>query len=99
MTGRKRIAAWMLCIGLILVLSVSIAFIAHEAGHDCSGEDCPICQTIAIHVRILCALGLGVLALLPFFSLPFRQSDRYRQNQYARLFTGTPVSWKVRLND
>ena len=70
MTGRKRFGALLLCIGLILVLSVSVAFIAHEADHDCCGEDCPICQTIAVNISLLRTLGLLILpafrAVRPF---------------------------------
>ena len=99
MTGRKRFAALLLCIGLILVLSVSVAFIAHEADHDCCGEDCPICRTIAVNISLLRTLGLAVLAVLCLFFLLSVRPARRRWERYASFFSGTLVSWKIRLND
>ena len=99
MTGRKRFGALLLCIGLILVLSVSTAFIAHEADHDCCGEDCPICRTIAINISLLRTLGLAVLAALFLFFLLSARPVHCWQERYARILSGTLVSWKIRLND
>ena len=99
MTSQKRIGALILCVGMALVLAVSAAFIIHEADHDCSGEDCPVCRMIAVNINLLHALGLAVIAFLSLFFLTFGQSVRSRKDRYACFFSGTPVSWKVRLND
>lgn len=99
MTGRKRFGALLLCIGLLLVLSVSTAFIAHEADHDCCGEDCPICRTIAVNISLLRTLGLAVLVLLCFFFLLSILPARFTRERNDRVFPGTLVSWKIRLND
>ena len=99
MTDRKRLGALLLCIGMILVLSVSTAFIAHEADHDCCGEDCPICRTIAINISLLRTLGLAVLAAAGLFFLFSVRPVRRREERSARFFPGTLVSWKIRLND
>jgi hypothetical protein len=99
MMDRKRFGALLLCIGLILVLSVSTAFIAHEADHDCCGEDCPICRTVAINISLLRTLGLAVLAALFLFFLLSVRPVRCRRERYARFLSGTLVSWKIRLND
>ena len=99
MTNRKRIGVLMLCIGLILVLSVSTAFIAHEADHDCCGEDCPICQTIAVNIRLLRTVGLAVVLLAVLTVLLDGQAVRFRRNRYAHVSFGTLVSLKIRLND
>ena len=74
MTGRKRFGALLLCIGLLLVLSVSTAFIAHEADHDCCGEDCPICRTIAVNISLLRTLGLAVLMMF-YTAAKIRRSE------------------------
>ncbi len=99
MTNTKRIGAMILCIGLVLVLAVSIAFIANEADHNCSGEDCPFCRMIAANINLLRTLGLAVIAFLSLFFLTFGRSVRGRKDRHACFFSGTPVSWKVRLND
>ena len=99
MTERKRFGALLLCIGLVLILSVSTAFIAHEADHDCCGEDCPICRTIAINISLMRTLGLAVLGVLCLFFLLSVRPVRRRGERPARSFSGTLVSWKIRLND
>ncbi len=99
MTNRRRVTALLLCIGLVFALAVSSAFIAHEAGHDCTGDDCPICQMIAVNVNLLRAIGLAVLLLLALFAL-LRGRFAHRDRQRLRLSaSGTLVSWKIRLND
>ncbi len=99
MTSQKRIGALILCIGMALVLAVSAAFIIHEADHDCSGEDCPVCRMIAVNINLLRTLGLAVIAFLSLFFLISGRSVYNRRSRYACFFSGTPVSWKVRLND
>ena len=100
MTNRKRIAALLICIGLVLALSVSAAFVAHEAGHhDCCGEECPVCRTIAASIRLLCSPGLVSAALLSLCLVLPGQDARRRQERLHRVFSGTLVSWKIRLDD
>ncbi len=99
MTGRKRTGALLLCIGMVLVLSVSAAFIIHEAGHDCTGEDCPICRNIAINIRLLCAAGLAVLIPAVFRLRPVAHAAYGRRDRYAVFCPETLVRWKIRLND
>ncbi len=99
MKGRKRIGALLLCIGLVLVLSVSAAFIIHEAGHDCTGEDCPICRNIAINIRLLCAAGFAALVLQAFRLLPVMRAVYGLQDRDAHFCPETLVRWKIRLND
>jgi len=99
MTNRKRITAMLLCLGLVLALSVSSVFIAHETGHDCSGEDCPICQMVAVNVNLLRTIGLAVLILLVLFALRRGRFAHRERRQLCLLASGTLVSWKIRLND
>ena len=42
----KRLSALLLCVIFVLSLIFSYVFIVKEADHDCSGEDCEICQLI-----------------------------------------------------
>ena len=99
MTGQKRISALLLCIGIILVLSVSAAFIIHEADHDCTGEDCPICRNIAVNIRLLCATGLTAPVLAAFRLLPDARTAYGQRDRYACFCSETLVTWKIRLND
>ena len=47
MTTRKK-AAIALTILFVFVMLFSHIFVIAEADHECSGEDCPICEIIAI---------------------------------------------------
>ncbi len=44
---RRSIAVFFAAVLLVGML-FSAAFIAEESLHDCTGEDCPICRTIAL---------------------------------------------------
>ena len=99
MNARKRGYALLFCIGLMLVLFVSSAFLIQEADHDCCGEDCPICRTIALttaQMRILCLIAAAGLlwSVLAAASSAFRHpvSVCFRRED-------TPVSRKTRIND
>ena len=97
--ARKRGNALLLCIGLVLVLFVSSAFLIQEADHDCCGEDCPICRTIAMTTALMQALCLIATALLVWSALAASRSA-FRRPGFACLHTeGTPVSRKTRIND
>lgn len=99
MTNRKRFAALLLCVGLVLVLTASAFLLIHESDHDCSGEDCPVCRLIAINIRLLRTLGLAVLALLSLFFLRAGQSVSRCPERSVRSFSGTLVTWKIRLDN
>lgn len=89
------------CIAAIVLLSAllfSAFFIAAETGHDCSGEDCPICVVLeqcenTLHqmnggLTAVIALILPITFFLPAYSL-------FVCDQSSK----TPVSNKVRLNN
>ncbi|MCR4884967.1 MAG: hypothetical protein K6A68_15465 [Clostridiales bacterium] len=99
MTNRRRVAAFLLCIGFVFALAVSSAFIAHEAGHNCSGHGCPICQMIAANVNLLRTLGLAVLILLALFAMLQGRFAHRNQQRLCLSASDTLVSWKIRLND
>ena len=99
MTNKKRVGALLLCAALLVVLSVSVVFIACEADHDCCGEDCPVCRMIAVNIRLLRTLGLAVLALALSGLLVAGQSASHQSERLYRILSGTLVSWKIRLND
>ena len=98
MTGRKRVAALLLCIGMILVCSLSTAFVIYEADHDCAGEDCPICWNIATIIFLRTA-GLAALALPVCFLLRIARVLHSQRDPYVFFCPATLVSWKIRLND
>lgn len=99
MSNAKRAAALMLCVGLILVLFASSAFLVHEADHVCEGEHCEICIHMQQAVTVLRSLGLLALALLwagaaLLLRRVFHEVGARRPHALCTL-----VSWKVRLNN
>ena len=39
-TVKQRRAAWILLVGFLLAILVSLTFCAEEVNHDCTGADC-----------------------------------------------------------
>ena len=53
----RRISAGIAGVLMLVFVLFSVFFIAHEAHHDCTGEDCPVCAAIRLCERILCCAG------------------------------------------
>ena len=99
MNTAKRAGALLLCLGMILVLFTSSAYIAHEAVHNCLGEHCEICEHIAEVRALLHSLGLLILAVLLVYALlSIHRSLRGAEGRCTHA-PCTLVSWKVRLNN
>ena len=82
---------------MLSFLMLSSAFIAHEADHDCCGEDCPVCAFIeqcenVVRGESLVSSGLSVIipVLFVIFSVCLL-ADAFVK--------ATPVSRKIRLNN
>ena len=67
MRKHLHVIAMVMCAAILLSMFVSSAYLAHEAvyHHNCSGEDCPVCEFIAQIVELRRSLGMMLLALLP----------------------------------
>ena len=94
----KRIAAGIMGIMLLVIVLFSSFYLAAEADHDCTGEDCPICACIQKCENTLRGIGDGTAiqsaAVIPvlfilLFSVLF----------VAEFSRETLVSRKVRLNN
>ncbi|MBQ8973181.1 MAG: hypothetical protein IJ074_08905 [Clostridia bacterium] len=99
MSKQKRLIALLMCVGILLTLFVSCAYIVDDADHDCTGEDCPICEFIAQIEHIQRGFTFVVLALLlTFLVSPALYALRARERVLLPVDV-TLVSWKIRLND
>ena len=99
MRNRKRLFALLLCVGLLMVLAVSSAFIVLEARHACCGRACKICDFVAKTEALL--RGMACLMVLSLFAarlLPALRALAAR-GAWRRLALDTLVCWKVRLNN
>ena len=58
----QRILAGFTCAAFVIVAFFSLLFIAKEAHHDCTGEDCPVCACIHQAEQTLKQIGTGSCA-------------------------------------
>jgi hypothetical protein len=101
MSSKTRLLALALCAFVVFVLCAGSACIAHETAHhhDCTGEDCPICQFIARIEQVRRALGSVLPALLGAWLVVITcRETRERTPADAPVFS-TLVGRKIRLND
>lgn len=95
--SRKRTAAGIFGLLMLVVLMLSSLYIAAESHHDCCGDDCPICETLLQCENTLrqlgesaCAAAFIVIAVLTVLLAAPAASV---------IFSETLVSRKVRLNN
>ena len=99
MQKSRRALAWVFCCAFVLTLFTSSVFILHEAHHDCTGEDCPVCRQVALAASVLRCLGLALLWALAFL-LPHRVLCVFGGGRRIRCASPiTLVTCKVRLNN
>lgn len=98
MEKKKRIAALLLAVTVLLVMLYSALFIAAEADHDCVGENCPICYQINVCQNALKNLSLAVCAAVFAAALPYTLC-RVIPSCAEVVRTFTLVSLKVKLSD
>ena len=55
---KKKTGSGLLCVTLILVTLFSAFFLIREAGHDCSGGNCPICAPLASGVNVFAFVSI-----------------------------------------
>ena len=98
MEKKKRIAALLLAVTVLLVMLYSALFIAAEADHDCVGENCPICYQINVCQNALKNLSLAVCAVA--FAAAFTYTLCRSISACAAVIPNyTLVSLKVKLTD
>lgn len=87
-----------LCAALLLGVLFSAFFIANEYHHDCTGEECPICQIIAECEAFINQIATGlVIAFEAVLVLAAAQDIRVMLGNL--LVADTLVTQKVRLNN
>lgn len=96
--GSLRTTAILMIFVVLMFLMLSVFFIAHEADHDCTGEDCPVCALIQMcedSLRHLVngapAAAAAVLCISLILVMQFCMNDG--------IIISTPVSRKTRLNN
>lgn len=98
MEKKRRIAALLFAVTVLLVMLYSALFIAAEADHDCVGENCPVCYQINVCQNALKNLSLAVCAVA--FAAAFTYTLCRSISACADVTPSyTLVSLKVKLTD
>ena len=95
MSKRRRIIAAVFAVLFAFAVVSSLMFIAHAAGHDCCGEDCPVCAALAAvcsSLKFLCAFVAVITA-----ALASARAAAFAKRFSARLSAATPTALKVKL--
>ncbi len=85
---------------LLIIFTVSTLFYtADEMHHECSGDDCHICQVIQISVQSLKLLTFTLATV--FIAQNFKNVKTYKDSIIVKSVfePNTLVSQKIRLND
>ncbi len=87
-------------IGIIMLAGVMLSsfYVVREMDHDCTGEDCPICEQIENCTVVLHNVGDGAAAAAQLCMIIAVVLVSVVVVLVRRSFT-TPVSLKIRLNN
>ena len=94
---RGGIAAF-LCAALLAGVLFATFFIADEYHHDCTGEECPICQTIAECEAFVNQISSGLIVVVAALLAILAVAD-IKVMLGNIFFVSTLVTQKVRLNN
>jgi len=91
---RRRVIAVALAVLFVAFTALSLTFMLVEAGHDCTGEDCPICEQIALisgtfrtAAVLVFVMMITAVALVGFKRLSESFIDGYRTDTLVLLKT------------
>lgn len=98
MNGTGKIISLSLCAVMLFTLLFSVAFIAAEADHDCSGAGCSICLEIKACVNTLRFQSAAVAAAGILICELFARRGLCRA-LFTRFSSDTPVDLKVKFSD
>ncbi len=98
MKKRNRIIALLLAVIVLFIMAFSLAVVAAEADHECCGEDCPICELIAVCENNFRGMSLILVFVSLLVALALMRT--FLRDTHAFLCQSqTPVSLKVKLTN
>lgn len=96
MTKRAKYMAVVLAFAVVFVMLWSSFYIAAESDHECTGENCPICEQISVCCNTIRTISSGIAAAVASVLLSYAFSRAvllYKEETPIY----TPVSLKVKL--
>ncbi len=97
-SGVNRIKA-VLAVLLLAFSLYSVFYIAREQNHACSGEGCPVCETICffeLTIQLLSFAAEHFAVAFTFVLFAVLLSVSFKKNQFK---ASTLISQKIRLNE
>lgn len=98
MAKRNRVYAALLAAIFVLVVLSSSIFIIEHADHDCTGEDCPICEQLFACAQNLKRLTNAAAAVVVAVALVILPRAVIRRLAAVYVF-GSPIALKVKLSN
>lgn len=83
---------------VVLIFMIALVFVAAEAHHECSGEECPICACIEDCVRLIRGFG-DLLPVITAVATALSVAYLCSLAVSEELVFSTPILSKVRMND
>ena len=96
MAKRHRFTAAVLAVLVLVTMTAALFIIAHEADHDCVGEDCPICAVISCCHNSLKTLS-DAIAVFAVIVLSAGAAVSLGTLPTVAFRTETPILLKVKL--
>ena len=94
----RKVAAGVLCLLLWFAVCFCTVLPAWEANHDCTGEDCPVCECIAVCEQLARKLSAALTACAAAVIAVAAAGETVRMA--GSLFsTSTLITLKVRLDN
>lgn len=99
MRNKKRLMALLMCVGFALTLFVSSAYIVSNAGHDCIGHGCDVCEHMAEACALLQSFAVLCVLVMLLFMVDLIRMLFSAADGICLPVQGTLVGLKVRLNN
>ena len=97
MSGTKRALMLILAVMLMGCLLCATSAVALEGGHDCCGEDCPVCALINLCENVIKSLGVVLAVVLSAGAILFAVPRFSNRAGLSQVFS--PVYLKVKLSN
>lgn len=96
MIKRAKYMAAVMAFAVVFVMLWSSFYIAAESDHECTGENCPICEQISVCYNTIRTISSGIAAAVAavLLSCTFSRTVLLYNEETPRC---TPVSLKVKL--
>ncbi len=97
-SDRKKFVAGIMAVMMLVVLLASFTFFMHEAGHECTGEDCEVCIQLEHCSHLVKKIGTGMLTAGVCMLVILTVCGGLQEIRIL-LIRNTPFLNRVRLND